>query len=137
MNLSEKQREAAFPVHIDLGKKEVGMNATNPGSPSGKKGKPRTYYPTVYIDSVPGLGQLPKEGCILIKYRRTRLSIDEDASGEETTGATIEIHALCLPENMAEYAMDDLESVLKNAGKAKSSKDESPDDDDDDYEDEE
>lgn len=127
-SMSESEREKAFPIHIDLGRKESGM--AMPAMPAGaKKGKARTYYPTVYIDAIPGLEQLPKEGCMLVEFRRKRLSIEEGADGEDTAGVTLEIRALCLPEEMAEEAMDDLASALDRV--ANGTKDET------DYEDEE
>lgn len=119
MNLSEKEREAAFPVRIDLGRKEgdAGMPvAVSENVARGTKRKPRTFYPTLYVDAVPGLEQLPKEGCILVKFRRKRLSVEENMDGEETTGATLEIQALCLPEDMGKEG-ETLEDAFKKLGR--------------------
>lgn len=98
--LTPKERETEFPVHIDLGKKESAMGGSlaMQANPSGKKGKPRTVYPTAYIDNVPGLEALPKEGCMLVEFRRTRLNIDTPENGEDTAGVTIELRRICLPE---------------------------------------
>lgn len=94
-----------FPNEIDLGRKEPdGMAVTAPSV--GKKGKARIFYPTLYIDSVPGLDQLPKEGCMMVRFRRTRLSLEEGRDGKETAGATLEIRALCLPEGDGETLED-------------------------------
>ena len=119
MPLSESQREKAFPVHIDLGKKmsegQMGAIASNS---SRSDSKSKLYYPTLYIEGVKGLEQLPEEGCILVEFKRTRLSI-EDRDGKPTTGATLEIHSLCLPEDFPEMAEDDLEGLLKRADPAR------------------
>ncbi len=81
-SLSDKEREQAFPVHIELGTK--GSDYPMPASPSGKKGKPKMHYPTVYIDSVPGLENLPEEGCMLVDYRRTRLTLETPEDGKDS-----------------------------------------------------
>jgi len=138
MNLSAKQREAAFPITIELGKKESEMMNAVPmkesGGGRGKKSKPRTYYPTVYIDSMPGLEQLPKEGCMLVEFRRKRLSIEENIEGDETAGVTLELRALCLPEdgggmsdNDSEGASD-METAMRNAMKKTTSEKDDEDD---------
>lgn len=118
MDLSDKAREAAFPVHVDLGREESSTgNIANPveDSPGGKKGKPRIYYPTLYIDSA-DLPFLPKEGCMLVEFRRKRMSVEEGSDGEDTTGVTLEIQRLCLPENMDDG--DDMETAMKKFANA-------------------
>ena len=145
MNLSEKQREAAFPVHIDLGKSMGDMKTSGPmdAIPSKKKGekggkaKERKFYPTVYIDSMPGLEQLPKEGCMLVEFRRKRLSIEENIEGDETAGVTLELRAICLPEdgggmsdNDSEGASD-METAMRNAMKKTTSEKDDEDDEED------
>jgi hypothetical protein len=115
MPLSESQREQAFPVHIDLGKKmPEGVPIALERDSKGKKPKSKLYYPTLYVEGVKGLEQLPEEGCILVEFRRKRLSIEE-RDGEKTSGVELEIHSLCLPEDLPEIAADDLESVMKKA----------------------
>lgn len=125
--LNKKQREAAFPIHIELGRKEGSSDMPSPAG--SKKGKPRTYYPTVYIDAIPGLEYLPKEGCMLVEFRRKRLSLDETTDGEETMGATLEIRAICLPEK--DEGADTLEDAFKKLSKGEVA------DDDSDYVDDE
>lgn len=119
MPLSEKEREAAFPVHIDLGQRlpdGPGMGIASKSSRSQAKSK--LYYPSLHIEGVKGLEQLPEEGCILIEFKRMRLSIEE-RDGKPTTGATLEIHSLCLPSDFPEMAEDDLERRMRDADPAK------------------
>lgn len=118
MPLTEKEREKAFPVHIDLGRKMAGPETAMAGNSSRSEAKSKPYYPTLYLEGVKGLEQLPAEGCILIEFKRTRLSIEE-RDGKPTTGATLEIHSLCLPANFPEIAEDDLERLMRDADPAK------------------
>jgi hypothetical protein len=85
---------------------------------------------------MPGLEQLPKEGCMLVEFRRKRLSIEEGADGEETAGVTLELRSICLPEDGG--AMDgeddgegssDMETAMRNAMKKSTSENEDEDDD--------
>lgn len=111
--MTTSERKSDFPVKIDLGRKETGVNfAASPMAPeSGKKDNPKKYYPTVYIDAIPGLEKLPKEGCMLVHYTRKRLTLEDGADGEEQAGVTLELHRICLdgdaedeegPRNLAE-----------------------------------
>lgn len=123
--------EASFPVKIDLGRKEsrdmaIPMSAE---STKGKRGKPRTFYPSLYVDAIEGLDQLPKDGYMLVKFRRKSLRIDEDMDGKEKAGVTLEIRQLCLPEDMAEEGADDLDAVLSRYGKAANDTEESDEED--------
>src|SRR5690348_1422977 len=130
---------AEYPVEIDLGRKEPGMNAVDPKPNGGKKTKPRTFYPTLYIENIEGMPALPKEGCMMVKFRRKRMSVDEDMDGKETAGMTLEIRKLCLPEDMADEA-DDMQSAMKQFAKGEgvdTGADESDDDEGDDDETEE
>lgn len=131
MSMTEKERESEFPVHIDLGKKEDNSGVFSPASlaPAGKH-TPKVYYPMLYIDGVDGLDQLPKEGCILIKYRRKKLSLDEGSDGEDKTGAMLEIRALCLPADMGSGG-DSIEEAFKRVGSPDTSPDAEQDPEDD------
>jgi hypothetical protein len=122
MHLSEKQRAEAFPVHIELG-----QTMGPPGVPMPVKegGKPRKYYPSVYIDVMPGLEKLPKEGCMLVEFKRQRLTIEEDKDGEDTAGVTLELRRICLAEDAGEDDEDaphDLESAMSQYGKKSAKK---------------
>lgn len=116
-SLSSSERDAAFPVHVDLGRKEDAMNMATERAPSGKKAKSRVYYPTLYIENVEGLPALPKEGCILVKFRRKSMRVEENMDGKETAGVTLEIQSLCLPEDMAGEDDGDMESAMKEFAK--------------------
>jgi len=83
-----------------------------PGVLRGTNGKSRKIYPTLYIDAVPGLEDLPKEGCMMVKFRRTRMSIETPEDGDEKAGVTLEIRRLCLPEDMEGDGEKDLASVM-------------------------
>jgi hypothetical protein len=113
--LTDKEREAYFPVHIELGKKESEIGGTEmPRPPGTKRGKSRKFYPTIYIDSTPGLEQLPKDGCMLVEFRRKRISIEENGDGDDAAGVTLEIHALCLPADMPAEAAQSLADAFGN-----------------------
>lgn len=112
--------EADFPVNIDLGRKETDMGGPlSPETVKGKKSKPRIFYPTLYIDGVEGMPSLPKEGCMMIKFRRKRMSVEENMDGKETGGVTLEIQSLCLPEDMGGDDGDDMASAMKRFAKDK------------------
>lgn len=83
--LSESQREEAFPVHIDLGKKVAG----------------RVSYPVVDFGDTKVSEQLPDEGCALVHFKKS-----EDGS--------IEAHRICLSDEGGEgdYGPKTLESVM-------------------------
>lgn len=86
MTLTPEEREEAFPTHIDLG----------------KSGKGKVTYPTVFIEDVPGLEQLPEKGCALLEYVR-----HDDGS--------IELRRFCLAENSDEsdeYSTNDLSAAM-------------------------
>lgn len=102
-----------FKVEIDLGRKEHPVElATN--TPRGTNEKPRKFYPTLYIDAIPGLEKLPKEGCVMIKYRRTRMNIETTDNGEDKAGVTLEIQRICIPEDMEEgKTLEDVFAKLK------------------------
>ena len=109
--MTEQQRAAAFPIHIDLGRKADGMNmpmAVEGGEGKGKKGRPKKYYPSVYIDGIEGLEKIPKDCCALVHLRRKRLSLEEDSDGEETAGVTLELRRICLAEDDENTVEDEL-----------------------------
>lgn len=125
-----------YPVEVDLGRKEPEMRdvAVSP-SPSGKKPKTRIFYPTLYIDGVEGMPSLPKEGIALVHFRRKRMSVEENYDGKETSGVTLEIQKLCLPEEAGDDS-DDMESQMAkfakgegvNTGRAEEDDEESDED---------
>lgn len=123
-NLSASERARAFPIHIELGMAESGMNspATPMRDDTGKHGKPKKHYPVVYIDGVKGLEKLPKSGCMLVEFRRRRLSLEENADGKETTGVSLELHTICLQGEQDEGGS--LEDVMRRAGDKSSKADE-------------
>jgi len=130
-SLTDKEREDYFPIHIDLGKKEsaMGMPMAIPSEKSGgKKPKSQTYFPSVYIDAMPGLEQLPKEGCMLVEFRRKRLTIEENGAGEDTAGVTLELRRICLADDSAEDAAQDLDAALSQYGKNTAKKSDDADD---------
>lgn len=92
MMLTPKEREEAFSIHIDLGKTAKG----------------KVTYPLAFIESVPGLDQMPEKGCALVEYVR-----HEDGS--------FELRRFCLAENSdegGEYGEEDLGSALGDGEKS-------------------
>ena len=131
MNMSESDRQKAFPVHIDLGHKVGDTSMPMVVGMKSKGAKPRMYYPRVYIDSLPGLEQLPKEGCMLVEFVRTKLSVNTPTEGKETTGVELELRALCLPEDMEEDLAETLSDAFKAPRKSKKTEAYSDDGEDD------
>jgi hypothetical protein len=66
---------------------------------------------------MPGLEQLPKEGCMLVEFRRKRLTLEENGDGEETAGVTLELRAICLQEEESEDAAESLEDAFREPSK--------------------
>lgn len=153
--MSEYTNKSEFPNEINLGRTEtVPDYAAKEDSPPTKK---RTYYPSLYISGVQGLGDLPKEGYALIYFKRKRLSITEGAdcgsipcspmdepTGKEETSysADLEIQEICLPDDESDDHGDALDKMAEKAGlsvraNGPKSDDESDADEDDDSEEEE
>lgn len=120
-----------FPIHIDLGKMPD-ENSPVAESADGKKAKRKPYYPTLYISGIEGLGDLPKDGCALIEFRRKRMSVDTPEDGEDTGSVELQIKTICLMEPK-DGDGEDLASVLAKGLKEKGVDvgDAAPDDEDD------
>lgn len=103
-----------FPVSIDL---EI-----TPPEPidiamvSGKKGKSKPMYPSLYISGVKNIESLPREGYALIHFKRRSLTMGE-REGEECCSADLEIHEIRLPEKGSEEEMGDMEDAMKSLAK--------------------
>lgn len=126
---------ADYPDEIDLGRKETDMGM--PATPTRGKGKPRTVYPTLYIDGVPGLEKLPKEGCVMIRYARKSLRLDQNEKGDDTAGVTLEVQKICLPDDAEGADGETLGDAFAKVGKgevAEDNADYAEDDDDDEEE---
>lgn len=103
--------DSNFPHEIDLGREEPDYGAPKPVETESPR-KARKFYPTLYIDAIEGMPALPKEGCMMVKFRRKRMSVEENMDGKETAGMTLEIRKLCLPEDMAEEG-EDMQDAMK------------------------
>jgi hypothetical protein len=101
-----------FPHQIDLGRDEPDYGPAAIPAETESPRKTRKFYPTLYIDAIEGMPALPKEGCMMVKFRRKRMSVEENMDGKETSGMTLEIRKLCLPEDMAEEG-DDMQDAMK------------------------
>lgn len=119
--MNESQREKAFPIHVELGKKS---DMNSPVAPPMDKSD-RKYYPTVYISDVRGLEKLPEKGCILVDYRRRSLTINQ-RDGESTCSVELELRTICMPE---EYDDNDDMSDIVDDLMSKASKKEDEDED--------
>lgn len=123
--MTESQREKAFPIHIELGKN---LDDTVPQAVVETKPEKKKYYPTVYIDNIPGLEKLPEEGCILIDYKRRSMTINKRKGKKPTCSVELEIHTICMPEDYEET--DDAESIVDELVKKAYSEDEEEEDKD-------
>lgn len=130
-----------FPVEIELGReiKDYPVEATN-AKP--KKGKSRMSYPTLYLNGIEGLRDLPKDGVALIYFHRNRIGIvdRENGDGPASIGgggngdeAEIEVRRLCLPEGGGDDG-DDIASALKKFAKDNGHEDTGEESDEDDDE---
>jgi hypothetical protein len=121
--MTSHEREAEFPVHIEVGKS---MDKALPKimGEHNKKVKNKKYYPTLYISDIKGLEKLPKEGCILVDYVRKSMHIHEIDGEDPTCSVELEIHTVCLPEEQEDHnsAEDLVDDLAKKAGIAKGGK---------------
>lgn len=113
-----------FPVEIDLGQKPMEAGPQNATPNKSKK-----YYPTLYINNVDGLKDMPSSGYALIKYKRKGATIGED---DKLKSADLEVQEICLPKGSGASGEDEtLEDAMKNMMEdKKSSYDESDETDD-------
>jgi hypothetical protein len=90
--------KSEFPNEIDLGKKAN----DGPMMPSETKGKKdRKYYPTLYLNDIGGLENLPAEGEAVIYFVRRGLTIRKPGAGEKGStqvSVDLEIRKICLPD---------------------------------------
>lgn len=91
--MTEKEREAEFPRHVDLGR-DVPDYGNTPVAPKAKKGKTKVSYPCLYISGIKDLSDIPAEGCMLVDYRVVGFNKRE---GQEPS-IEIECRTICLPE---------------------------------------
>ncbi len=120
--MKESDRNAEFPVHIDLGKT---MKESSMGSPVSDQeaDDKKKYYPTLYISDAPKeLADLPDEGCVLIKYKRKSVTVRTDADKKGAVSLDLEVQGICLPEDMKEVAEGgeedgDMDSVVDSMAK--------------------
>jgi hypothetical protein len=128
--MPEYSHKSEFPNEIKLGRidKVPDYSKQKDETPT----KTRTYYPTLYINGVDGLGDLPKKGYALIYFRRKSLSITEgkdcgpipcgpmdsgSSDKDKTTySADLEIQELCLPGGESDDGGDAIDDMAEKAG---------------------
>jgi len=140
--MTEQERYDEFPVHIEVGKKMSKVLPKMTSLDEVKKGKEKTFYPTLYISDIKGLEKLPKEGCVLVDYVRKSMHIHEVDGEDPTCSVELEIRTICLPEeheetNSAEDLVDDLAhkaGVTKGGKNTKAMEEEEEDEEHEAYE---
>ena len=115
-----------FPNELNLGKK-----SSSDGSPNGaaEPKEPSTYYPSLYLNDIPGVEKMPSEGHMLVHYKRRSLTIrKEDNTGKgknekACASAELECHKLCLPDQEDDEEKSDgedkgdiIDSLAEKAG---------------------
>lgn len=111
-----------FNETIDLGREEdISMCCESP-----KKGKKKTrmYYPSLYINNVDGIKDLPKGGYALIKYKRTNLNLslnlsereNEEGEDEERMSADLEIQAISFPKESKKKDEMSVDEIFESMG---------------------
>ena len=116
--MNESERESAFPVHINLGKK---YPTTNP-SPVAEATpqKPTTSYPTLYLSDIKGLDKIPPKGCMLVDYEVVGFHKSKNGPGS----VEIECKTICLQhdesaedeESEHDHAGDMIDEMARKAG---------------------
>lgn len=108
--MTEHEREKAFPIHVELGKRvtETAMPETV-SNVSSKK-----YYPTLFINEIDGLEGLPKEGCILLDYKLRSKTVRQ-SEGKTTCSVELECRTICMPDDYEGDMEDIVESMVKKA----------------------
>ena len=123
--MTEEQREEAFPIHIELGRKmpkiEEVMEARND---SGK------IYPTLYLSNVKGLEDLPEEGCMLVDFKRGSMTVHRNKDGKTTCSVEIECRTICLQDEDGDED-DIVDYLFKKQAKKKALEENTEDDDED------
>jgi hypothetical protein len=72
---------------IDLGRK---MAMPEPVTASKDEEKDTTHYPTLYVDDVEALGDIPEEGEMTIRYKKVGSSVSE-TGGKKHHSCTLEV----------------------------------------------
>lgn len=84
------------------------------------------YAPTIYLDEIPGIEDFPEQGTMVVKFKRTSLSVRTDDRGTRVS-MSLEIPCICeiMPEKglkeLEEKAEDALDKLLAEAAKENSS----------------
>ena len=115
---------------IDLTRKPE-KDALNLPMPSGG------YAPMIYLEDVPGIEDFPEQGTMVVKFKRTSLSVRTDDRGTRVS-MTLEIPYISEvmpekgPKESEDKAEDVLDQLLAEATKENTSKENESDENDED-----
>ncbi len=100
---TESERNADYPVHIDLGRSMKDSAITEPVTDQEMSDK--KSYPSLYISGIKDLDKIPEDGCVLVKLHRRSLTKNDDG----TASGDFEVRSICLPEDGGAEASGDEE----------------------------
>jgi len=132
--MNESEREAAFPIHIELGSKRPDMFGVS-NMKSNKEDKPKKVYPRLFLSNVEGLEKLPEEGCMLVDFKIKNMSVSKNDEDEPNTTVELEIHTICLQDDESDDPDDIIDEMTAKVMKKKNRNedyDSSEDEDEDD-----
>jgi|DEB19_MinimDraft_2_1074335.scaffolds.fasta_scaffold00282_4 hypothetical protein len=127
--MTEQQREKAFPIHVELGRRANEGAIPEMSDGMANKSKNKKYYPTVYISDIAGLENLPEEGCILVDYKRRSLTINQ-RDDKTTCSVELELRTICMPDDYD--GSDDLSDIVDDLASKSARKKDSDEEDDSD-----
>lgn len=76
----------------------INLAEEGPSSPCACESKDNTYYPSLHISGKKELG-IPKEGTMVIKYKKTHSSVSESDRSEPRYSCTIEVREIVSAES--------------------------------------
>jgi hypothetical protein len=95
-------------MSIDLGRKSGCSGCPEPVS----EDKDHVYYPSVYIDGGKELADIPDEGTMLVRYKKTRTTTEEPAEGKKRTSVSLDLLEILETTEENSQKVDDREKAL-------------------------
>lgn len=106
-------------MNIDLGKKCDDLACPTP--PASSKSESKVYYPSLYLEGVADLKDIPESGEITIRYRRAALTV-ADRDGKKRVSTELEVRAITgingdsgSDDKSAADALDEIREALEGA----------------------
>jgi len=133
--MNESEREAAFPIHIELGSKRPEMLGVSVMKAE-KEDKPKKVYPRLFLSNIEGLDKLPEEGCMLVDFKRKHMTVSKNDEDEPTHSVELEIRTICLQDDESDDPDDIIDEMTAKVMKKKNRNEDYDSSDDEDEDDE-